>query len=227
MENKNIQLPVVNFENKEVGKVTLPSDLFGVTPNEFVVQKAIKVTLANARQATSKTKGISEVSGSGKKPWRQKGTGRARAGSRRSPIWVGGATIFGPNGQQNYKLKNNKREHFKALCSVLSSKVADNKVVVLESTEFSSPKTKDMVKALKGLNLNGKVLFNVGDLTEELFNKSKNLILSTGNIPGFKLVSSDVLSVYDILNSDYVVFTKDFIDSLNVDEEKVETKEAE
>lgn len=201
-EIKHVELDVVNFDNQKVGKVVLPNELFNTEIKELLVQKAVKVTLANRRQATAKTKGISEVSGSGKKPWRQKGTGRARAGSTRSPIWVGGATIFGPTGNQNYKLKQNKLEHAAALASVLTDKANENKIIVLESEQFTSPKTKDFAKALKTLGLEGKkVLLAIDKFDENLFRASKN-------ISSVKVVADVDISVYDVLNSEYLVLTQ-------------------
>jgi len=206
--NNNIELPVVDFAGKEVGKVKLASELFGIEPNEYVVQRAVVVDLANRRQGTAKTKGISEISGSGKKPWKQKGTGRARAGSRRSPIWRGGATIFGPTGTQNYKLKLNKKEHALALASVLSDKVSEKSVVVLESEKFASPKTKDFVKALDAMNLKGKVLIVIDNYDE-------NFARAVSNVKNVTVDLSDNMSVYDVLHTGTLVLTKSVVDDIN------------
>lgn len=206
---KTIELDVVDFSNKKVGTINLTNVLFNTEINEFSVQKAVKVDLANRRQATAKTKGISEVRGSGKKPWRQKGTGRARAGSRRSPIWVGGATIFGPTGVQNFKLKINKQEHFIALTSVLTEKVNEKKVSVIADEKFTSPKTKDFVKFLQDMNLaDKKVLFVIGEYDD-------NFVKACRNIPNLTVVSPDNVSVYDVLYADQLVFTKGVIEEYN------------
>ncbi len=206
--NKKIELPVVDFKGKEVGKTVLASELFGVEPNEYSVQLAVKVDLANKRQATAKTKTISEVRGSGKKPWKQKGTGRARVGTRRSPLWRGGAVVFGPNGMQSYKLKMNKKEHALALASALSDKINSKAVVILESEKFSSPKTKDLVKALEVMKLTGKILIVVDQYDE-------NFARAVSNIENVNVDLSDNMSVYDILNCDKMVITKSVIDDIN------------
>jgi len=206
--NKKIELPIIDFSGKEVGSTALASELFGVEPNEYSVQLAVKVDLANQRQATAKTRTISEVQGSGKKPWKQKGTGRARVGTKRSPLWRGGAVVFGPNGEQSYKLKMNKKEHALALASVLSDKVNSKAVYVLESEKFSSPKTKDFVKALETMKLDGKILIVVDQYDE-------NFARACGNISTVNVDLSDNMSVYDILNADKVVFTKSVIDDIN------------
>jgi len=206
--NNNIELPVINFAGEEVSKIALASELFGVEPNEFAVQRAVRVDLSNRRQANAKTKGISEISGSGRKPWKQKGTGRARVGSVRSPIWRGGATIFGPTGTQNYKLKMNKKEHALAMASVLSDKVASNNVVVLESEKFGSPKTKDFVKALGDMKITGKVLMVIDNYDE-------NFARAASNIKKLTIDLSDNMSVYDILNCGTLVLTKSVVEDIN------------
>jgi len=221
-EIKPIELDVVNYSGKSVGKVTLANELFQAEINEYLVQKAVKVTLANQRQATAKTKGISEVAGSGKKPFRQKGTGRARAGSRRSPIWVGGATIFGPTGKQNYKLKQNKQEHFIALASVLTDKAQKGNIIVVESEKFDSCKTKDFVKALKDLKIaDKKVLFVINAIDE-------NLLRAFANVNTVTMRSSIDIAVYDVLYSDVLVLTKSVVDELNsiFTDEIIEEEEA-
>lgn len=206
--NNNIELPVIDYSGKKVGTTKLASELFGIKPNEYVVQLSVKVDLANRRQATAKTRTISEVRGTGKKPWKQKGTGRARVGTHRSPLWRGGAVVFGPCGMQSYKLKMNKKEHYLAVASVLSDKVTSKDVVIVKSEEFNSAKTKDLIKALADMQLTGKVLFVIDK-------ENDNLIKASGNIPGLKLVYSDNISVYDVINSGKVVFTKSVIDDIN------------
>ncbi len=215
-----IKLPVVNFENKKVGDVVLPGAVFGVEPDVFSVQLAVKVYLANRRQATAKTRTISEVKGTGKKPWRQKGTGRARVGTHRSPLWRGGAVVFGPTGIQNYKLSMNKKQHFLALASVLTDKANENKITVIETEEYSSAKTKDFVKTLETLKLEGKTLFVIDNFDE-------NFLRACRNIPTVSVDPSDNLSVYDVLNANNLVFTKSVIDDINSQiVEEGEVKEA-
>jgi large subunit ribosomal protein L4 len=206
--NKNIELPVIDYSGKEVGTAKLASELFGVEPNPYCVQLAVKVDLANRRQATAKTRTISEVNGTGKKPWKQKGTGRARVGTHRSPLWRGGAVVFGPNGKQSYKIKMNKKEHFLALASVLSDKATEKKITILDSEKFSSPKTKDFVKALAAMKITGKTLFVVDQFDENFFR-------AASNIPSLKIVLSDNISVYDVLNAANLVLTKSVINDID------------
>lgn len=212
MANENtISLPVVNFEGKQVSTVEVSSEMFGIEPHLASVQLVVKADLANQRQATAKTKVRSEVSGGGKKPWRQKGTGRARAGSTRSPIWVGGGTVFGPDGRQNYKLKVNKKVHSLALYSVLSDKVASNDLIVLDdSVKFSAKSSKAMVATLKAIGAKKKVLFVV-NTTPEIYDE--NLLCSCNNIENLSLVTSDNVSVYDVLHANTVVMSKSLLES--------------
>jgi large subunit ribosomal protein L4 len=153
------------------------------------------------RQATSKTKKRDEVSGGGKKPWRQKGTGRARAGSTRSPLWVGGGIVFGPTGDQNYKLSQNKSEHRLALRSALSVKLANKQLIVVDEFKFEAMKTKEATKALSAIKAEGKTLVVVPEL--EL-----NTYASVRNLKKVILVDQTNVSVYDLLNSDAVVMAK-------------------
>ena len=210
--NANIELSVIDFAGKEIDKTKLSSLFFGVEPNEEAVQLAVKVDLANRRQATAKTKTISEVSGTGKKPWRQKGTGRARAGSLRSPVFVGGATCFGPTGVQNFKLKMNKNVAFIAIASALSDKVANNNLVAITDEKFASCKTKDFAKALESMKLEGKLLIVLNEYDE-------NLVRAASNLPNVIIVSTDNVSVYDVLNANKVVMTKSALEAYNFEEE--------
>jgi large subunit ribosomal protein L4 len=206
--NNKIELPIVDFGGKEVGKTELAPEIFGVEPHDYSVQLAVKVDLANRRQATAKTKTVSEVRGTGKKPWKQKGTGRARVGTRRSPLWRGGGIVFGPTGEQNFKIKMTKKEHALALASVLSDKVASKSVMVLDSDKFASPKTKDLVKALKVMGLTEKTLIVIDEFDE-------NFLRAVANIPNVTVDTSDNMSVYDILNCTKLVFTKSVIEDIN------------
>ena len=199
MADKKISKKVVNMAGEEVGSISLDASVFGIDANNQVVFDAVQVEQANARQATAKTKVRHEVSGGGKKPWRQKGTGRARAGSSRSPIWVGGGTVFGPVGNQNYKLSQNKKAHKLALKSALSMKKDD--IVVVDEIKFADKKTVNFVKMLDAIKVASKALVVVEDIDENLF-------ASCRNVGYVKVVSSDNVSVVDLLNVDTLVMSK-------------------
>lgn len=199
MADKKISKKVVNMAGEEVGSISLDASVFGIDANNQVVFDAVQVEQANARQATAKTKVRHEVSGGGKKPWRQKGTGRARAGSSRSPIWVGGGTVFGPVGNQNYKLSQNKKAHKLALKSALSMKKDD--IVVVDEIKFADKKTANFVKMLDAIKVASKALVVVEDIDENLF-------ASCRNVGYVKVVSSDNVSVVDLLNVDTLVMSK-------------------
>lgn len=197
---KAISYPVVNVTGEKVGTIKLAGEIFGVEVHEDVLHQAVTTYLANRRQATSKTKDRSEVSGGGKKPWRQKGTGRARAGSSRSPIWVGGGVTFGPTGEQNYKLSMNKKAHALALKSALSLKVAEKAFIIVEDNIEIEGKTKAAVALFNALGATGKVLLINDD--------NKNLNLATKNLPNVQRVGQENVAVYDLLNADQVVIEK-------------------
>ncbi len=200
----NITYPVVDFSGKKVGTVTLAEEVFGITDaNEQVVHDAVVTYLANLRQATAKTKKRHEVSGGGKKPWRQKGTGRARAGSSRSPIWVGGGKVFGPDGNQSYKLSQNKKAHALALRTVLSQKV-NKGLIIVDKMETSKVSTKEFASCLNAINANGKNLI-VAEANSE------SLVLSARNLENVTLRPLGNVSVYDILNCDNLIVSKDAI----------------
>ena len=206
MAEKKISLTVLNLKGEETGKVTVSPEVFGVKDvNQQVVKDAVTVYLANLRQATAKTKKRHEVHGTGKKPYRQKGTGRARAGDVKSPIWVGGGTVFGPDGTQNYKLKQNKKEHNLALRSVWTEKVAAKAVIVVDAIELDKACTKDAAAALKALKAEGKVLVVV---SEEVKNV-ENVVLSFRNLEDVVLTKDENVSVYDVLYFDRIVITVD------------------
>ena len=181
-------------------KVNLNGDVFGIEPNTQVMFDAVQVYQANMRQATAKTKTRAEVRGGGKKPWRQKGTGRARAGSNRSPIWVGGGTVFGPSGNQNYKLSMNKKSHELAVKSALSIKAAEKNIVLLDSLNVE--KTKDFVAVLAALEVAGKALIVLSKENEVVMKAARN-------VPGVKVVLTDNVCVYDVLNAEKLIFTVD------------------
>lgn len=202
---KTVSVKVVNMAGQEVSDLKLAASVFGVTPNDACVYDAVLVELANSRQATAKTKKRGEVSGGGKKPFRQKGTGRARAGSTRSPIWVGGGTVWGPDGTQNYKLKQNRKEHQLAIKSVLSQKLADKQLKVIDELVSNDKKTKHFRDFLKALEIDEKKVLVVASEIDE------NSLYASLNLYNVKLTLTDNVSVYDVLLSDYVVMSEEAI----------------
>ncbi len=199
----NINLKVYSQTGSEVSTIKLDKEVFGVEVNEQVMFDAIMTYLANRRQATAKTKKRHEVSGGGKKPYRQKGTGRARAGSSRSPIWVGGGTVFGPDGNQNYTIKQNKKEHKLALKSALTTKVKD--IVVIDKLEVEG-KTKDVLAVLKA--------FKAEEAKVMLVSEDEKVLQGAANLGNVIVVSKDNISVYDLLNNDKVVILEKDIKEL-------------
>lgn len=204
MAAKKISCKVLNKLGEETGKVMLKGEVFNVEVNNQVMFDAVQVYLSNMRQATAKTLTRGEVSGGGKKPWRQKGTGRARAGSSRSPIWRKGGIVFGPTGHENYKISQNKKEHALALRSALTLKAQSKDVIVIDELSFEAPSTKAAVEVLSKVNAKAKTLIVISE-------DNDNLVASARNIPGVIVVKTNNLSVYDILNSDSVVFTKESV----------------
>lgn len=201
-ERKTLTVKVLNMAGEEVGSAKLKTSVFGVEVNEQVMFDAVVVAQANRRQATAKTKKRAEVSGGGKKPFRQKGTGRARAGSTRSPIWVGGGTVWGPDGRQNYKLSQNKKEHQLALRSALALKVQGEELRVIDKIACTGKKTKDYVNFLNAVKAEGKALVVVEELDE-------NLVYSSRNVSWARTVTWDNVSVEDLLNVDVLVASQD------------------
>lgn len=196
---------VYNMEGKEVGQIELNDSIFGVKINEHLVHMAVVQQLANKRQGTQSTKTRAEVRGGGRKPWRQKGTGNARQGSIRSPQWKGGGVVFAPK-PRDYSFKLNKKEKQAALKSALSSKVENNKLIVLDKLSFDEIKTKSMANVLNNLNVN-KALIVLGE-------KNDNVYLSARNIPSVRTVQSNSINVYDILKYDALVLTKDAVEKI-------------
>ena len=190
---------VYNMEGSAVGTMELNDAVFGVDVNEHLVHLAVVQQLANNRQGTQKAKTRSEVSGGGKKPWRQKGTGHARQGSTRAPQWVGGGVVFAPV-PRDYSFKMNRKEKRAALKSVLTSRVQENKLVVLDDLKFDEIKTKSMQKVLDALKLNKALVVIDGS--------NDNVVLSARNIADVKTTPVNTLNVYDILKYDTVVVTK-------------------
>jgi len=199
MASTNVKVKVYSQDGQEVSSVNLAKSVFAVEPNEQVMFDAVMVYQANSRQATAKTKQRFEVSGGGKNPYRQKGTGRARAGSTRSPIWVGGGTVFGPTGEQNFKIKQNKKAHALALKSALSLKLQKG-LIVLDDLKVSG-KTKEVVSVLKAFKADNQKVLLVSD--DELVLQGANIVSNV------TLRQVGNISVYDLLNNEVVILTKE------------------
>lgn len=197
---KTISYPVINAQGEKVGTVRLDSAIFGVEPHLDAMHRAVDVYLANSRKVIAKTKDRSEVSGGGRKPWRQKGTGRARHGSSRSPIWVGGGVTFGPTGKENFKKSMNRKEYALALRSALSLKVTEKAFIVIDDELELEPKTKAAVALLNAIDANGKVLIISDDNVE--------LATAVRNLKRVQKVGHTKVNVYDLLNADKVVIEK-------------------
>ena len=195
-----LKVAVYNQDGANVNEIELNEAVFGIEPINQTMFDMVLLQRASIRQGTHDTKGRSEVSGGGKKPWRQKGTGRARQGSIRAPQWRGGGTVFGPTPRK-YGFKLNKKVARLAIRSALSSKVQDNEFKVLDNIAFDAPKTKAMVKVLANLNAEGKTLLVVDEIND-------NVMLSARNIPNLMILESTGINVYDILNSNNLIVTE-------------------
>ena len=196
---------VYNIEGNEVGTIDLNDAVFGVEVNEHLVHMAVVNQLANNRQGTQKAKTRSEVSGGGRKPWRQKGTGHARQGSTRAPQWTGGGVVFAPV-PRDYSFKMNKKEKRAALKSVLTSKVQENKFIVLDELKLAEVKTKEMKKVLDNLKVNNALVI-IGD-------DSENVALSARNIAGVQTASVNTINVFDMLKYNTIIATKSSVASI-------------
>ena len=197
-----MQAKVLNLEGQEVGKVSLDEKVFGAEYNEDLIHQAVVTYLANQRQGTKSTLTRAEVAGGGRKPWRQKGTGRARQGSIRSPQWVHGGVVFAPK-PRDYSFKMNKKEKAAAIKSVLTSKVNENKFIVLDELKMDEFKTKKMVEVLNNLKVNKALVV--------LAEKDEKVARSAKNIPTVATTLSNSLSVYEMLKYDSLVITKDAV----------------
>ena len=200
------KVDVYDIEGKKVSTLDLNEEIFGIIPNENIVHSVLVNYLANQRQGTQSTKTRAEVSGGGKKPWRQKGTGRARQGSTRSPQWIKGGIALGPK-PRSYTYKVNKKEKRLAVKSVLSSKVIENELVVVDKLTFDEIKTKKMVSALSNLKVEGKALILLPE-------KNENVQKSARNIEGVKTSLVNTINVYDLLKYTKLVVTVDTIKKL-------------
>ena len=194
------QLDLFKQDGTKVGAVEANDAVFGIEPNQHVLFQAVTLQRASLRQGTHKTKGRSEVSGGGRKPWRQKGTGRARQGSIRSPQWVGGGVVFGPT-PRSYKYKLNKKTRRLALKSVLSQKVAEGNLIIVDQLAFDAPKTKEFAKVLTNLNVDSKVLV-------VLENDNDFAALAARNLPTVTILGENGLNVLDIVSNNKLVLTQ-------------------
>ena len=200
------KIDVYNIEGKKVSDIELADSVFGIEPNEKIVHSVLVNYMANQRQGTSNTKTRAEVSGGGRKPWKQKGTGRARQGSIRSPQWFKGGIALGPK-PRDYSYRVNKKERRLAVRSVLSSKVLENNLVVVDAMNFDAIKTKNMVSALSNLKVEGKTLIVLPE-------KNENVQKSARNIEGVKTSLVNTINVYDLLKYNKLVLTVDAVKSL-------------
>ncbi|MFV8829660.1 50S ribosomal protein L4 [Alkalihalobacterium sp. APHAB7] len=200
------KVALFNQSGSQVGDIELSDAVFGIEPNEHVLHDAVVMQQASLRQGTHKTKGRSEVRGGGRKPWRQKGTGRARQGSIRSPQWVGGGVVFGPT-PRDYGYKLPKKVRRLAIKSALSSKVKAAEIVVLEELALNAPKTKEMIAILSSLSVDRKALIVTADYNDAV-------ALSARNIPGVSFVSAEGVNVLDVLKHDKLIITKGAVEKV-------------
>ncbi|CAJ1317982.1 50S ribosomal protein L4 [Paenibacillus sp. PK4536] len=197
------KVALYSIDGSQVGEVELSDSVFGIEPNTHVLHDAVIMQRASLRQGNHKVKGRSEVRGGGRKPWKQKGTGRARQGSIRSPQWKGGGVAFGPT-PRSYAYKLPKKVRRLAIKSALSSKVVANEIIVLDALSFSAPKTKEFAAILNNLKVDRKVLIVTPSYDD-------NVALSARNIPGVKFVAADGVNVLDVLTYDKLILTKDAV----------------
>lgn len=197
------KVALYDMSGAQIGELELSDKVFGIEPNKAVMYDFVKMQLANKRVGTSSTKTRAEVSGGGKKPWRQKGTGRARVGSSRNPVWTGGGIAFGPK-PRDYSYRLPRKVRRLAMKSALSSKVVDNNIIVVDELKFDEPKTKLMLETLQSLNSGPKTLVVTAD-------GDYNVMKSTRNIPGVKPLRADFINVYDLLKYDTLLITRDAV----------------
>ena len=198
------KVAVYNMQGNTVGELELNDEIFAAPVNTGLMHQAVVMYLANQRRGTAATKTRAAVSGGGRKPWRQKGTGRARHGSIRSPIWVGGGVTFGPQ-PRDYRLAMPKKARRQALKSALSSKVAAGSLIVVDELKFDEPKTRRMVEVLNNLQVQGKALVVTAS-------DGRNVVLSARNIPGVNTIRAQDLNVYAVLNSEQLIITKEAVE---------------
>ena len=200
------KIDILDLQGKKVSDVTLKKELWELEPNDAVLYDAIRLSNNSLRQGTHETKTRSEVSGGGKKPWRQKGTGRARQGSTRAPHWPGGGVVFGPH-PRSYSFKMNKKERKLALKSALAYKVKDKELIVIEDFKITSNKTKDVKEILNNLKAFKNVLIVVGKLDE-------NMVLATRNLRNVLLLDASEVNTYDVVAADTMIITKEALNTI-------------
>ena len=201
------KISVLNVKGEKVKDIKLNDNVWSIEPNDAVIYDAIILATASLRQGSHSVKTRAEVSGGGRKPWRQKGTGNARQGSTRSPQWRHGGIVFGPTTERNYNIKMNKKERRLALKSALSYKVIDSELTVLDELKLSSSKTKEIIKVLEGLKLNKSTLFVVNELTDEL-------ILASRNLEGVKVILPNEVNVLDVARYQNMIVTEDAVKAI-------------
>lgn len=202
------KIKMLNQNGENTKELKLNDNIWGIEPNDAVLYDAVRLSMSNSRIATASTKTRSEVSGGGRKPWRQKGTGNARQGSIRATQWRGGGIVFGPTPNKNYKKKQNKKERRLAILSALSYKLKDNELIVLDELNFKTNKTKEMTELLTKLNIrNNKVLVAVEEITE-------NLYLSVRNLANVKLVRFNEVNTFDLVSADNLLITESALKKL-------------
>ncbi len=207
MDAQPIRIPVLSLERETLGEIELPAHIAEQPPREHLLYETVKMQMANRRAGTASTKTRGEVSGGGKKPWRQKGTGRARSGSSRSPVWVGGATIFGPRPRSyEYRLPRSARRT--ALCAALALKQRQGELTVVKELSFTEPKTKRLVETLTRLGLGNHVLVVIGQA-------DVNIEKSARNLPTVKVLRSEGLNVYDLLRYRQTLFTEQALERIS------------
>jgi large subunit ribosomal protein L4 len=198
------KIALLNIKGEKIKDININDDIWTIEPNDAVIYDAVTLARASLRQGTHKVKSRSEVSGGGKKPWRQKGTGRARQGSIRSPQWRGGGIVFGPTPERNYTKKMNKKERKLALKSALSYKVLDKELRVLDSFVIDTVKTKTMLEVMKNLEVLKSALIVTSELND-------NLVLAARNLDELKVIAANELNTYDVITYDNLVITEDAI----------------
>lgn len=207
-----MKIPLHNQQGEEIGEIELPKEIFGVKMNRDLVHQAVVTQTSNGRIVLAHTKKRSEVRGGGKKPWRQKGTGRSRHGSIRSPIWAGGGVVFGPVKERNFTKKINRKMKKQALLMSLSSKAEDKTVIVLDAIELKKGKTKEMVNILKALTQKNKEAKEKTRVLVVLPKKSDLARRASSNLNNIKTILADSLNVLDVLSYKYLILTQESID---------------
>ena len=201
------KIALLNVKGEKIKDIKLSDEVFGIEPNNQTIYDAVVLKQASMRQGTHKVKTRSEVSGGGRKPWRQKGTGNARQGSIRAPHFVGGGVVFGPTTERNYTKKQNRKERRLALKSALTHKANNKEIIIVENFDIKSNKTKDFMKVLEGLKITGKALIVVKELTDEL-------ILASRNLSDIKVIESHEINTYDVMNYTNLVLTEEAVKML-------------